>query len=166
MYIDNKGLYANIQHVRLINWIFQQKANLMQEDVFDTYQVPFDSISRIRIGAASASMTPVALQLTAEPLVGATSEAEHKQCMLAFQLRNTDVPRFVDALKARGQVRFPFLRLRGRLTQRPGAGPADFERGGPKGVDARRGQVEFGICAERAQAADAGVWAAFVVFII
>ncbi|KAJ6590586.1 hypothetical protein DFH09DRAFT_1358779 [Mycena vulgaris] len=91
LYVDHKGLFANTE----------------KDGVFETYQVPFTSIERIKLGAAGAGHTPVLLHLAAAPLVGAASEADtpadqRQRGTMAFLLKTADTAQFVAALKARG----------------------------------------------------------------
>ncbi|KAJ7512046.1 hypothetical protein B0H11DRAFT_2268225 [Mycena galericulata] len=86
LYVDKKGLFANTE----------------ENGVFDSYQVPFESMERIKLGAPSLFDTPVAIYLCAEPLVGASPETQMKKCNMMFQVKTPEVARFVEALKARG----------------------------------------------------------------
>ncbi|KAJ7136037.1 hypothetical protein C8R44DRAFT_976758 [Mycena epipterygia] len=89
LYVDNKGLFANTEN----------------DGVFDSFQVPFTYMERIKL-TPSASSTLVALQLTVEPLIGAaetdTPDDQKKRCTMSFQLKNTDTERFLESLRARG----------------------------------------------------------------
>ncbi|KAJ7910634.1 hypothetical protein B0H13DRAFT_2329167 [Mycena leptocephala] len=73
LYIDNQGLFANIEQV----------TKLAQEGAFDSYQVSFRTIERIKIGGPEADMPK-------------------KNCTMQFQLKNADAGRFLETLKARG----------------------------------------------------------------
>ncbi|KAF7349256.1 hypothetical protein MSAN_01715100 [Mycena sanguinolenta] len=85
LYVDNHGLYTNVE-----------------KD--GTYQVPFSTIERVKIGVPGTPWTPVSIQLSAEPLIGPVSEivTAKKKCTMQFQLKNKDAGRFLQALKARG----------------------------------------------------------------
>jgi hypothetical protein len=84
------------------------QTKLAQEGAFDSYQVSFRTIERIKIGGPGGSSTSVAINLAAEPLVGPGSEADmpKKNCTMQFQLKNADAGRFLETLKARGLVGF------------------------------------------------------------
>ncbi|KAJ7695477.1 hypothetical protein B0H17DRAFT_1198698 [Mycena rosella] len=88
LYVDHQGLFANIE----------------REGVLDSYQVPFDSVERIKLSAPGAFTTPVSIHLTSPPLIGAAEPDgdNQQQCSLVFQLKNDRVARFLEALKARG----------------------------------------------------------------
>lgn len=79
-----------------------------QDGVFDSVQVPFTYMERIKL-TPGASSTLVAIQLTAEPLIGAavetdTPDDQKKRCSMSFQLKNADTERFLESLRARGVV--------------------------------------------------------------
>ncbi|KAF7350466.1 hypothetical protein MVEN_01352100 [Mycena venus] len=90
LYVDNKALFANIE----------------KDGMFDSYQVLFASIERIKISGSGPSFTTVSIQLITEPLIGPGSEIDtpdqKKKCTVQFQLKKADAARFVETLKARG----------------------------------------------------------------
>ncbi|KAJ7484745.1 hypothetical protein FB451DRAFT_1393268 [Mycena latifolia] len=92
LYVDRLGLFANIEQ---------------EGGLFDSYQVRYTSMERIKLSMPGAFTTPVTVQLASAPLIGAASEADtpedqKQKCSMLFQLKNADAARFLEALKARG----------------------------------------------------------------
>ncbi|KAJ7770528.1 hypothetical protein B0H16DRAFT_1881531 [Mycena metata] len=88
LFIDNKGLFANTEEAGMV----------------DSYQVPFSTMDRIKIGGPGGTSTQVSIQFSAAPRVGAQVDlpAEKTPGTISFHLKNTDATRFLETLKARG----------------------------------------------------------------
>ncbi|KAJ6631135.1 hypothetical protein B0H10DRAFT_2207515 [Mycena sp. CBHHK59/15] len=88
LYIDNKGFYANTEQ---------------PDGTIDSYQAPFITVERIKLSSPASFSTSVMIRLTAEPFIGAASDANHlKKSAMGFAIKKEDVQRFLKSLRGRG----------------------------------------------------------------